>query len=310
MMESTNVVGISTSNSPTKARKRTSVAPLCRKCILHPFKMSIDPRLAPVAQNRAPYPSFEPNVAFPLAASVSCSSENHDLERQTPQPDHEHLATRPAASSSHRLPTEHFIPPLLQPKPPKSFEFVEIRDPSGKRNSASSAQVRSYIMRMYHQKRRTLQKTRFTTAECDEDGSTHLRECFYLGNHTCTINIPCDIPSTLKRGPPGSQINQISMPDLSKSYFMRYLTCPNLIVSQGFLNVFTSDVACTQCGKLMLLISPSDGKIQLTSSLGSPQTLLDANPTDPFNSSAIPISHRMHELVYHCKISSSQLGIP
>jgi hypothetical protein len=32
-----------------------------------------------------------------------------------------------------------------------------------------------------------------------------------------------------------------------------------------------------------------------------PQTLLSASPSDPFNSSAISINHRMHELIHHCK---------
>ncbi|PMD42743.1 hypothetical protein L207DRAFT_581395 [Hyaloscypha variabilis F] len=58
-------------------------------------------------------------------------------------------------------------------------------------------------------------------------------------------------------------------------------------------------VVCAQCGRLILQKTRDEDGIEHNGLAGARQGLLDSAPHDPFDSSAIPISHKMHGLIHH-----------
>ncbi|KAE9369254.1 hypothetical protein N431DRAFT_345384 [Stipitochalara longipes BDJ] len=60
-----------------------------------------------------------------------------------------------------------------------------------------------------------------------------------------------------------------------------------------------SGATCTQCGRLILRRTSDEGWVVQNGSVEAPQGLLGSDSHDPFDSSAIPISHEMHGLIHH-----------
>jgi hypothetical protein len=91
----------------------------------------------------------------------------------------------------------------------------------------------------------------------------------------------------------------LERPVMSTEHTSPYSDQPSL-----FLNI--GETACLQCGRLLLQHPACEGKMVLDPSIGSAGSaggLLGSNSYDPFDSAAISISYRMHELLHNCELS-------
>ena len=160
------------------------------------------------------------------------------------------------------------------PKRPKKhpttrFEFISIHGPTGKREVSAHTKVRAHAMRRVHELRRA-------SAATKNQGSLRL-ERFPTPDYV-------DIHSGSSPRP-SKEILLISHVDMPAAQGPR----SHLLVS------------CTQCGILQLATAPADNRMVLPHVITGPKSILGAGTLDPFASTPLAISHRMHELLHHCK---------
>jgi hypothetical protein len=88
-------------------------------------------------------------------------------------------------------------------------------------------------------------------------------------------------------------------------------TDSTLLVAQGPVILNSSNVACTQIGGLLRQTPLVGREGKLLNRHDSPRTLLDSNLGDPFDSSPVSMTHRMHELIHHCMLTpQSWISVP
>jgi hypothetical protein len=271
--------------------------------------MSTNERLAPIGHVLLPIPSFERNTGIPISdATASNASKNHGLSRESPLSDLQNLATRQSSSVTHHFPIGNPDPPSFPPKHANdSFTFVEICAPSGKTNSTASSQVRSHVMQRVQENRHTLRQIRLKAAAgCSDKNCVHFEVRCTPRNQVLAVNIVHDNSTGFHTGSPVVQNICLGSHDSRIFHYKGHLASsnPTIIANQKVATLSKSYIVCTECGRLTYQNLPTNWENKLTTSLEGPQTLLGASPTDPFNSSVISMSHRMHELIHHCKSSS------
>lgn len=188
-----------------------------------------------------------------------------------------------------------------QPKP--TIKFVAINKPSGKGDRNSTSVVRSHVMRRYHDHRRARSQaakdalagptSRVVTSSPFRNLTRNTGSS--AGHHSCNH------PPAVHVTSPQSAILPFEIgtsPGESSPIFSDEI--PYIITS--------SSVTCTQCGRLLLHLWPRHGHMVLKASPYGVQSFTATSNLDPFASSVIPVTHRMHELIHYCRsVSSSWL---
>jgi hypothetical protein len=273
--------------------------------------MPYAPKLPPVAHVHFPVPIFEPDLSFPsqdLERSTTTRIEN--LEESIPQPTYHIPVTHDVGSALSQLrnngiirpnvrsePSKHSTPENVQSKSGKvMFSFVEVRESSGKLNTATSSHVRSVVMRKHHEKRRSLNRPaknrhRPIAISCNHKHPTSDNAC----ENFITFHRPHFDPL-----PAGAYFLTSSNRKASSQE-----TELNRETGQGTRTVATSDAVCAQCGWVLHQTPLNRREKDIVKHIAGPRTLLDNNLGDPFDSASISLTPRMRELAYHCKISQA-----
>jgi len=194
---------------------------------------------------------------------------------------------------------------------PTKYEFIQIHAPSGKANRATESHLRSHLMKQYHESRRQSEggESRLRKRR-KKKGCIHFELCFtspqylntaqtFSGNATCfpkTTSDPQVFPlntsntSTANRQP-------------RSMILLASHTYPPTPQATDIGIIPASQIACVQCGKLTLRYSPVDRETHLQSRQEYYPNVHQPGSHDPFDSLPIPINHRMHEMIHHCKKS-------
>jgi hypothetical protein len=161
-------------------------------------------------------------------------------------------------------------PPAPPVKPiVNGFQFIQINKPSGKTDSTGGANMRSHIMRRFHENRRRQSKGRVPLSLAPTP-------------HRCSTTRSL---ATFVHG------------------FENVVYRHNLPPNAASPETIRLQAVCSQCGVLLLQQTSDDGWSLHGRSFGAPQGVLGSGSTDPFDSAAIPISHKMHGLIHHCKFN-------
>jgi len=162
-----------------------------------------------------------------------------------------------------------------EPKPSAvQFEFIQINKSSGKTDSSGGAKMRSHIIKRYHEnKRRKIGGPKppiqpFPTAQLCSNSAHCLSTRFDDRKF-----LPAD---------------------------WTWNSC--IFTSRVPREAIKSGSVCAQCGRRLLQQSPDGGWTVQNGTVPELQGLLRSDSHDPFDSSAIPISHNMHGLIHHCKL--------
>jgi hypothetical protein len=202
-------------------------------------------------------------------------------------------------------PAERDVPtrPRGQPRN-HCFQFIQIHEASGKADSAAGSRLRSHLMRKYHEDRRRNQKARPKVRKgCNRKGCSHVEVLLVSEHPPSWTKLPENTQISHSFSSAVASENSFHSTDLSTQLFP--------LSDRGLEIDFSPDgrLVCSQCGNLMLLYSPNDGRVELRSFRETPRSSLLSSSHDPFDSLAISISHRMHAMVHHCKTSSGRIQI-
>ena len=185
------------------------------------------------------------------------------------------------------------------------FEFVDVREPSGKLDTATGARVRKHVMRRFHQERYKARGLR---------NATHARDQRSLGSKS-GYPLKWDrnlrvIDDDLGRDPQECFSYQVDHsvhePDCGQSVARVDAIAAPL---QRHATSSSAPVSCLACGRFLVQTWPANGKETITNGPNGPRTLLNKELLDPFNSSVTEITPRMHELLHHCTINLNLLII-
>lgn len=199
-------------------------------------------------------------------------------------------------SSDTRCPSTGDDKPLAQ-LTERVFQFVEIHEASGKADSATGSRLRSHLMKKHHEKRRQTQKEPPRMIKRSRvKGCTHIGVFAPLPESKDSA-LPHEVTEgrLLPRLPSITSSNSFQATSARK----QVLLPPSLeyhpdLKSRALLR--GGALGCEQCGKLDLYYSAKNGQTD-----GRPLAL-EINSHDPFSSFPIPITHRMHLMIHHCKV--------
>ena len=204
----------------------------------------------------------------------------HDNRRFQRQVNDVEARSRVPRSTSDTLQPHSSTKPLRRPKPPEkapqvSIDFVSIHTASGRRDAAAESKIRAHAMRLVHHKRRISKEKRPSSSEVCRCQLDQLAECRPVQPLVSTQQLR------------GTELSHSTDPETDIPLAVRVRTAAS--------GSPQPPVNCTQCGKLAFQYWPAVGHIPV--SLSCTQT---AASFDPFNTAAISISHRLHELLHHC----------
>jgi hypothetical protein len=196
---------------------------------------------------------------------------------------------------SSNVPNPRLKPPTeqpstaCQPKPSiDGFEFIQINKPSGKTDSVGGANMRSHIMKRLHENRR-------------QKGKARVHASVLPVPHRCsTIQSSVTSVQSLEVAANHYRLQPVSdQPSLST---IRGWSS-NMPPREAPPETIKVETVCVQCGKLLLQKTPDDPWTIHGKSSRVPLAVLGSDEHDPFDSLAIPISHKMHRLIHHCKLN-------
>jgi hypothetical protein len=203
-----------------------------------------------------------------------------------------------------------------RPAPKISVTFVNIQRPTGKRDWAAESQIRSHAMRQVHLSRRAAKErarwfaVNLTTPEGSLDtqneaqGAGHRSYSARIAQSSWMTHHPGDAPhSEGLAANNGPCFNSIT--NASRAFLHDRPPRNGYNAVAGFIPFHTQSQECVfyyeGCGKLHIHCQHlTEGVRALQFITVSPP--IGSGRLDPFDQSAIPITHRMHELFYHCKL--------
>jgi hypothetical protein len=170
-----------------------------------------------------------------------------------------------------------------------SLEFVNFHGPPAKRTAASATQIRAHAMRQVHRERKVLKGSKLASTTtmfvCNQ-----LRPA--LPKHRCKYKHR----DTQDSGNPRQQAYPEEVEAAANA------NTP--LASAPTTNVVATDgtVMCAECGLIQYFELPAsrlDFQRALTS--GHPREIQGGGALGPLVTAPVPITHRMHELIDHCK---------
>ena len=197
--------------------------------------------------------------------------------------------------------------PAKQDARQHGFQFIQIHKASGKADQTAESNLRSYLMKKYHQNRRQNDNRGVgTTRRRKQSKYTHLNLFLRPEPHSL-LSTPCFRPPTEPQRKISYSANSqsrvlssrnLSQSDIGTSSF--HLATNNHKIELDFIS--SCKLVCVQCGKLVLLHSRVDGATQLPPlPLSRVPSSLASGSHDPFDSLPISVDHRMHTMLHHCK---------
>jgi hypothetical protein len=275
--------------------------------------MSLEPRTF-YPGRILPLPSLNENPLLPsLATMVMCPLTTPRFRSQAPEVFLSSISGLPQPPSnlgSQRQQTRAHLPdkshpsgvlnPRLKPptQPPSTacqpkpsvdgFEFIQINKPSGKTDSAGGASMRSHIMKKFHENRRQRGKARVCLSVLP-------------ASHRCsTAKSSITSVQSFEVAANRHRLSSVSGQPFRPTIRGQSFNMPSKEVPPQTINVAA---VCVQCGKLILQQTPDNAWTLYGRSSRVPLSMLGSDAHDPFDSLAIPISHNMHGLIHHCKLS-------
>lgn len=261
-------------------------------------------------RSKSPFPGLREDLRLPpLATMVMASIANSRLETHTSesllptsfralQPSSNNIKVQNQssfpqfpddASSSNRTAPLTNSPERHVKSHTGGFEFIQINTPSGKIGSVDESTVRSYIRRKFHENRRRRGARK---------GNPSLR----LAPHSCSSAQSAAIISSNYGSATSYQKIPLASDKVSRSQNARTIHS-NIPPRRSASRTIRFKAVCAQCGRLLLQETPNDEWSLQGGSFGSPRGLLSPASYDPFDTTALPISHKMHELFHHCKLT-------
>ena len=243
--------------------------------------MSTDLRLAPLASFQIP--SLQDGRE--ILSYFTSNSSRHSRSSSPPADMQGH------GSTSHS--SEHAF--SAQNSPVGQFQFVQSNAPSGKVERYARTQVRSYVMRKYHQKRHLHQIHKNKLLRNNREdlcrGSQYDGHSFIVAGDEsrCSRPTPTQAPVTFSTQSCNEHVRTTQLADLGRN--------------PGLDSIATSQrpVICTRCGEMRIQSWTDDGSMILTDPFDRPHGPRDIGSFDPFASSAVPMTHSMQELLHHCE---------
>jgi len=291
--------------------------------------MAFNTRLAPVGQIRLPFPTLRndlPSLSDPVLSIQLFASR--DLDSRIPPVFNDCQANafseqfRPNASSTQqakstsgsatafrREDTRSGLPDACQesgsldqsPKQPlkHDFQFIEIHEASGKADSAAESHVRSHLMRKYHENRRRTRKA--IPKKSKAKGCQHF-EVFITAQHHTPLPSPASSAILVNT----QYASSFQYTEQNPSQTMSIPTQRSSAIQNHdaeLRHYLSRQVICFECGELMLQVSSGDEHAGLLPLPGPVPSVIASAFNDPFDSLAIPVSHRMHSMIHQCKIT-------
>ena len=179
-----------------------------------------------------------------------------------------------------------------------TIEFVNFHGPPGKGTAASGAKIRAHAMRQVHHQRRITKASRPTNTTGAQP-HVHICNKFHAD------------PGRNRNSQPGSPGSRASK---ARDYqerldVARYAGPPKLPSRNTVIEDTGFSVIYVECGKMQVLSwLATEGNLCLDLKFARPRDVDGARVFDPFNSTAEPITHRMHELIHHCRALTQRFG--
>ncbi len=179
------------------------------------------------------------------------------------------------------------------------FQFVHSHASSGKLEGKAGTQVRSHVMRKYHQKRHSLQKRKINLSNNNIKDSCRASR---YGDHTFMVLVD----DSMWRGRTSSQPPISPSTDDNEGFIAKASPSelrPRDLNADSGLDFTRRLALCTSCGEVRVQSSTSQGSIVFRDPFSRSQSPRGTGSFDPFASSVIPITLSMQELLHHCKLS-------
>jgi hypothetical protein len=249
-----------------------------------PYENPLLPSLATMVMRPLTTPRFRSQAPEGFLSSTSGlpqTTSNLGSQRQQTR------AHFPGKSHPSDVPNPRLKHPT-QPPSVDGFEFIQINKSSGKTDSAGGASMRSHIMRKFHENRR-------------QRGKAKVCLSVLPAPHRCsTIRSSITSVQSLEVASDRHRLPSVSDEPLRSTIRGQSFNMRSKEIPPQTINV---EAFCVQCGKLILQQTPDDAWTLYGRSSRVPLSVLGSDTHDPFDSLAIPISHKMHGLIHHCKLS-------
>ena len=258
-----------------------------------------DTQLAPLASLWLPMPYHQT-----LKPAVANSSTSHDKEstlfRRNNVRASQSQITRSGYTATTHVAGVTQSKPSATKAPTKEFEFIGIHKPSGKPDNGASVQVKRHVMRKYHENRRIPSAANFETSSGDPTRQLH------IGPHDAALNCVHPLKLVYDDFDPSRQESAGALDAFAVREWNGLAGSSSLVSFQTTSNLESAPfsrrlVICASCNKLLTQASPVCGGLLKVPLHEGPRGRYITGFFDPFASTVVPRSPRLHELLHYCE---------